>query len=94
MFGFRGGAAKAVPATVDICARNLRLSILVEPSINLRENRLVYLARDIGKAKIAAGIPKSKLLMVEPHQGQQRSVQVVGVHRPSTAFTPSSSVAP
>ncbi len=52
------------------------------------------MAVDVGQAEVAAGVAVGELLVVEAQQVQHRGVQVVDVHRFSTARKPNSSVAP
>ena len=49
---------------------------------------------DVRQPEIPARIPVGKPLMVEPHECQERGMQVVRTYRPSTALMPYSSVVP
>ena len=46
----------------------------------LSKNLSHDIACDVGQSKISAGVVVGELLVIEPHEGEQRGVQVVHVH--------------
>ena len=97
MYRNPGGRSRAVFASkqdpnCEVLLRDMNHACgLAQP---LRNQLLHHLAMHIGQPEVAAGVAIGELLVIEAEQLQDRGVQIVDVHRFSTALKPNSSVAP